>query len=98
MAGRVKVRFVRTVTYEKDGPHQGPVYSAGSEHEFDAAFADRWIRRGAAVRVETPAAKPAPTSEPAKPAQAEASAKDDSPAEDSKRQSKVAPKSAKRVG
>ena len=48
-----RVRFTRTVQYESEGRGRGPIYEAGSEHEFEPAFAERWLRRKAAEIIET---------------------------------------------
>lgn len=47
----MRVKFTRTVQYENVGRNQGPVYELGSEHDFTDDFAQRWIRRGAAVAI-----------------------------------------------
>lgn len=52
MAGRVKVRFTRTVRYETGGVGVGPVFEAGTVHELRPDIAQRWTRRNAAVPVE----------------------------------------------
>ena len=38
-----RVRFTRTVQYESEGRGRGPIYEAGSEHEFEPAFAERLL-------------------------------------------------------
>lgn len=49
----MRIRFTETVVYETEGPGKGPVYSAGSVHDFTDDFAGRWLRRRVAV-VEPP--------------------------------------------
>lgn len=68
----MRVRFLREVQYECDGRNKGPVYKKDSEHNFDDAFAQRWLRRGAAVVVEpviagVPIAKATPKATATKP-------------------------------
>lgn len=53
----MRIRFTETVVYETEGPGKGPVYSAGSVHDFTDDFAGRWLRRRVAV-VEPDAAAP----------------------------------------
>ena len=48
-----RIKFTRTELYESEGRNKGPTYKEGSTHDFEDAFADRWIRRGAAVEVNT---------------------------------------------
>lgn len=74
----MRVKFTKTVQYETGGRNQGPVYESGSEHDFTEDFANRWIRRGAAVLVTRTATLPqmaverAPEPAATKPAQVEA--------------------------
>lgn len=44
-----EIQFVRTELYESEGRNKGPTFEEGSVHKFEDAFADRWLRRGAAV-------------------------------------------------
>lgn len=78
-----RIKFTRTELYESEGRNKGPTFKEGSTHDFDDAFADRWLRRGVAVEVNTReplpedpprADKPADsgTGEPAKTAPAKA--------------------------
>lgn len=48
------VEFKSTVQFESLGRNKGPTFDAGSRHELESDFADRWIRRGVAVAVEGP--------------------------------------------
>lgn len=45
----MRIRFTETVVYETEGPGKGPVYAAGSVHDFTDDFAGRWLRRRVAV-------------------------------------------------
>jgi len=47
-----RVRFLRDEIYESEGRKKGPVYKAGSVHDFEDDFADRWLRRNAAELVD----------------------------------------------
>jgi hypothetical protein len=47
-----RIKFTRTEQFESEGRNQGPIYVEGSVHDFDDAFADRWLRRSAAVEVD----------------------------------------------
>lgn len=48
-----RIKFTRTELYESEGRNKGPTYKEGSTHDFEDDFADRWLRRGAAVEVNT---------------------------------------------
>lgn len=67
-----RIKFTRDALYENEGYQKGTTYSEGSTHDFEDHFADRWLRRGAAVEVNTreplPADPPASKTEPADPA------------------------------
>lgn len=57
----MRVRFTARAVYETAGRGKGPVFEAGSEHEFRDDIARRWIRRGVAVEAApVPAVKRAP--------------------------------------
>lgn len=78
----MKIRFIRTVQAETEGRHKGPVYKAGSEHDFPLASAERWLRRGVAVEVTASArVKPERPMMGAKPAAEAAPPKADADAE-----------------
>lgn len=47
-----RIKFNRTELYESEGRNLGPTYHEGSVHEFEDAFADRWLRRGSADEVD----------------------------------------------
>lgn len=59
----MRIRFTETVVYETEGPGKGPVYSAGTVHDFSDDFAGRWLRRKVAV-VELGAAPAPPAAAP----------------------------------
>lgn len=60
-----RIKFLRDVIYETEGYQKGPSYKEGSTHDFEDDFADRWLRRQAAVEVNTRAPMSAdPPSEP----------------------------------
>ena len=48
------VEFKSTVQFESLGRNKGPVFEAGSRHQLEDDFADRWIRRGVAIAAEGP--------------------------------------------
>lgn len=55
----MKIKFIRDAIYETEGPGKGHTFKAGEVHEFEPAFAQRWIRRGMAEEVDaTPQFKP----------------------------------------
>lgn len=47
----MRIRFLERVQYESEGRGLGPVYEAGSVHDFEPDFANRWLRRGVAAEV-----------------------------------------------
>lgn len=53
------IEFKSTVQFESLGRNKGPVFEAGSRHELDDDFADRWIRRGVAIAAEAPSVETA---------------------------------------
>jgi len=59
----------KTVTVKALQPHTsfGQAYSVGDEYEIDEAFVDSVEAQGKAVRVASPAAKPAAKSHPVEP-------------------------------
>lgn len=48
----MKIRFTKDTRYESEGRNKGPLYKAGDLHDFDEAFAERWLRRGVAEVVK----------------------------------------------
>jgi hypothetical protein len=48
----MKVQFVRDELYENLGRNQGTTYLQNSIHDFEPAFAERWLRRGAVKLVK----------------------------------------------
>lgn len=52
----MKITFTKTVQLESEGRNKGPIFKAGSTHDFTEASALRWVRRGVA---ETHVPKPA---------------------------------------
>jgi hypothetical protein len=71
----MKIRFTKDALYENEGRNKGTLYKAGEVHDFDQAFAERWLRRGVAEQVKprTPAKDDAPAA-PVTPDQKEPSA------------------------
>lgn len=60
----VQVKFTERYQYETEGRNQGPTYDVGHVETFRADIAERFIRRGVAVRHDgraAPAAKTADT-------------------------------------
>ena len=55
---QVTVVFTRTVQFECAGRKQGPKFGKGREYVFDADFANRWIKRGAAYNKADGAPEP----------------------------------------
>lgn len=51
-----RITFTRTELYESEGRGKGPTFEAGSTHNFEDHFADRWLRRGVAVEASPDAA------------------------------------------
>jgi hypothetical protein len=53
---QITVEFLRTVRFECEGRNKGPKFVKGKKYTFDAPFAERWIKRGAAfdVRIGPP--------------------------------------------
>ena len=49
-SGDVEVTFTVDTRYDQGGPGKGPFYKAGETHSFREDIAERWIRRGRAVR------------------------------------------------
>ncbi len=49
----MKVRFLKDVVYETEGPGRGPLLEAGSVHELREDLARRWINRQVAEEVAT---------------------------------------------
>ena len=58
-----RIRFTRDALYEVEGYQKGVTYKDGSVHDFEDHFADRWLRRDAAVEVNT--REPMPEDPPA---------------------------------
>jgi len=54
----MRIQFTSPVIYETEGPHRGVEYSAGQVVDLRKDLAERWLRRGVAVLVETPAREP----------------------------------------
>lgn len=55
---QITVEFLRDVQYENEGRRQGPKFYRGRTYTFDAWFAERWIKRGAAYDVAGDAPEP----------------------------------------
>jgi hypothetical protein len=49
----MKIKFTENALYETDGYRKGHTFKAGEVHDFPDHFAQRWIRRGAAVEVDS---------------------------------------------
>lgn len=47
----MRLRFTETVTWETRGRNDGPEFKKDTEHDMDEALAQRWLRRGVAVKV-----------------------------------------------
>lgn len=45
------IQFTRTERYESEGRNLGPLYEKDSVHNFEDAFADRWLRRFVAIDI-----------------------------------------------
>ena len=56
----IRVRFTSTVIYETEGRNQGPEYVQNEEYELRDDFAQRWLQRGVAVRVDAASEPSAP--------------------------------------
>lgn len=73
----MRVRFTQDTIFETEGFRKGPRFEAGSAHDFADDFAQKWINRGVAERVEDepvrprrappPPAPPPPTADTAPP-------------------------------
>lgn len=49
----MRIKFLRDEIYESEGPNKGPKFLEGDVMEVEDHFGERWIRRGAAVRLDT---------------------------------------------
>lgn len=86
----VQVKFTERYQYETEGRNQGPTFDVGQVETFREDIAERFIRRGVAVRHDgrtAPAAAKsveAPPSDAARPAKSDAAKGGAKPAADGK--------------
>lgn len=48
----MRIGFTKTVQYENEGRHQGPIFQAGDVYDCADDFAQRWLERGVAVNLD----------------------------------------------